>query len=126
VIGFDGTAFRALFAGGDPLTPASAPEGRFHHSGQFALYASLTPEGCAVAIKPLPAAPMIRLREIAAPVDLAADRLADLRGRPAASAVWQDIRAGGRTGFPDLGLFRCGPGGGGGRDALFLTLAPRV
>ena len=88
-----GPVWRAVFRGGDPLAPAAAPEGRFHHSGQFALYASLTPEGCAVAIKRY-LQPGDPLREIA-PLSIMTDRLADLRGQPAASMVWQDIRAGG-------------------------------
>lgn len=93
MIGFDGTAFRALFAGGDPLAPALAPAGRFHHSGQWALYASLTPEGCAVAIRRYlrpddPPRVVVALR--------VAGRMADLRGRAAASVVWQEERAAGR------------------------------
>jgi RES domain-containing protein len=87
VIGFDGTAFRALFAAADPLAPASAPEGRFHHSGQWALYASLTPEGCAVAIRRYlrpddPPRVVVALR--------VTGRMVDLRGRTEASVVWQD------------------------------------
>jgi hypothetical protein len=31
---FRGTLFRAMIAGADPLAPAQAPEGRFHHAGQ--------------------------------------------------------------------------------------------
>ncbi len=87
MIGFDGTAFRALFAAADPLAPASAPEGRFHHSGQWALYASLTPEGCAVAIRRYlrpddPPRVVVALR--------VTGRMVDLRGRTEASVVWQD------------------------------------
>lgn len=88
-----GPLFRAIFRGADPLAPAAAPEGRFHHSGQFALYASLTPEGCAVAIRRYLRADDPP-REIM-PLHLAAARLADLRGRPEVSAVWQDLRAAG-------------------------------
>ncbi len=47
---FAGIIWRAAFDGQSPLIAASAPEGRFLHSGQAALYASLTPEGCRVAI----------------------------------------------------------------------------
>lgn len=89
-----GPVWRAVFRGGDPLTPATAAEGRFHHSGQFALYTSLTPEGCAVAIRRY-LRPGDPLREIV-PLSITADRLADLRGQPAASLVWQDIRADGK------------------------------
>lgn len=88
-----GPVWRAVFRGGDPLAPAAAPEGRFHHAGQFALYASLTPEGCVVALRRYlrPGDPP---REIV-PLSITATRLADLRGQAAASVVWQDIRAGG-------------------------------
>ncbi len=91
---YAGTVWRAVFRGGDPLAPASAPEGRFHHSGQFAVYASLTPEGCAVAIRRY-LQPGDPLREIV-PLSITATRLADLSGQAAASVVWQDIRAGGK------------------------------
>lgn len=90
---YTGPVWRAVFRGGDPLAPAASPEGRFHHSGQFALYASLTPKGCAVAIRRY-VQPGDPLREIV-PLAITAARLADLRGQAAASVVWQDIRAGG-------------------------------
>ncbi|MBP9183969.1 MAG: RES family NAD+ phosphorylase [Fuscovulum sp.] len=69
------------------MAPASAPEGRFHHSGQWALYASLTPEGCAVAIRRYlrpddPPRVVVALR--------VTGRMVDLRGRTEASVVWQD------------------------------------
>lgn len=35
---------------GEILAPAHRPEGRFHHSGQKAIYLSETPEGCQVAM----------------------------------------------------------------------------
>jgi hypothetical protein len=86
-------AFRAIHAGADPLAPAQSPEGRFHHSGQWAIYASLTPEGCAVAIRRY-----LRADDpprVVVPLALGPLRLTDLRGRAEVSAVWQDIRAGG-------------------------------
>ena len=75
-----------------PDSPARAPEGRFHHSGQLAAYASLSAEGAAVAIRRylVDGAP----RDLVA-MRLSASRVADARGRPEASVVWQDIRAGG-------------------------------
>ena len=51
LIAFSGTVWRMIFAGRDPRAPVRSPEGRFHHSGQRALYTSLTPEGTAVAIR---------------------------------------------------------------------------
>jgi hypothetical protein len=90
---FDGTAFRALFAGADPLAPAHNPVGRFHHSGQWAIYTSLTPEGCAVAIRRYlrasdPVRTVVPLR--------VAGRMADMRGQSEVSVVWQDAWAAGR------------------------------
>jgi hypothetical protein len=77
-----------IWRGQDPLAPASTPEGRFHHDGQVALYTSLSAEGCGVAIRRY-------LRPDDSPrdlvplwVDLA--RVADLRGQPDLSVVWQD------------------------------------
>lgn len=82
-----------IAAGADPLRPASAPEGRFHHSGQTALYCSLTVEGTVVAMRRyLRATDPPRL---VVPLALRMARLADLRGNDKASVVWQDIRAGG-------------------------------
>ena len=42
--------WRILADGGDPLAGAQALEGRFHHDGQLALYAALTPEGAAASL----------------------------------------------------------------------------
>ncbi|MCE8547268.1 RES family NAD+ phosphorylase [Ruegeria pomeroyi] len=97
VIAFSGTVWRILFAdqAGAPTAPARAPEGRFHHSGQKALYASLTPEGAGVAIRRY-VGPQNPPRVIV-PLLVTDARLADLRGRPEVSVVWQDIRA---TGAP--------------------------
>ncbi len=98
-----GPVWRAVFAGADPLAPVGNPEGRFHHAGQWAIYTSLTPEGCAVAIRRyLRAGDPPR---VVVPLDLRPLRLADGRGRVELSAVWQDIRAGGAPAptwaFPD-------------------------
>lgn len=48
-----GRFWRSVFFGQEEylLTPARAPQGRWHHSGQPALYLSGTPEGCRVALK---------------------------------------------------------------------------
>ena len=86
------TLWRAVFAGVDPLAPVTWPEGRFHHSGQWAIYGSLTPEGCAVAIARY-------LREgdpprMVVPLQITA-RVLDCSGQPGLSVVWQDVRAGG-------------------------------
>lgn len=88
-----GPVWRAILAGADPLAPVGSPEGRFHHSGQWALYASLTPEGCAVAIRRYlrPDDPP----RVVVPLTLRPLRLADCRGQPELSVVWQDIRAAG-------------------------------
>ena len=61
----------------DLLTPARAPEGRWHHGGQQALYLSGSPEGCQVALK-------VYLRQDDGPrgiypLDVSARRIADLR-----------------------------------------------
>ena len=47
----EGTFYRLLPVGADPLAPAGHPQGRSHHSGQPALYPSASPEGCRVAVK---------------------------------------------------------------------------
>lgn len=75
-----------------PSAPATAPEGRFHHSGQVAAYASLSAEGAEVAIRRylVDGIPR-RLVELR----LDAERVADERGNLAASVVWQNLRAAG-------------------------------
>ena len=98
MIRYAGPLWRILFADqGDPLVPVSAPEGRFHHSGQTALYASLTSEGAAVAIKRYVSAgdkPRV-LQQFTAQLE----RLIDLRqlADPTdASVIWQDQRTAGQ------------------------------
>ncbi len=87
---FAGIIWRAAFKGQSPLIPASAPEGRFHHGGQTALYASLTPEGCRVAIRRyISADDPPRLIH---PLRFSADRVIDMSGRPELGIVWQDLR----------------------------------
>ncbi|WP_342586531.1 RES family NAD+ phosphorylase [Leisingera sp. ANG-DT] len=93
LLNFSGTVWRILFRSqaDRPLAPARAPEGRFHHSGQLALYTSLSAEGAGIAIRRYVSSddpPRIIL-----PLQVKDIRLADLRGRPEVSAVWQDIRA---------------------------------
>ena len=97
MIPFRGTVWRLLFAGAldRAASPGPSPEGRFHHSGQPALYTSLTREGCGIAIRRYLRAD--DAPRVLVPLDIDADRIADLRGAGAASAVWQDIRA---TGAP--------------------------
>ncbi|WP_317627356.1 RES family NAD+ phosphorylase [Rhodalgimonas zhirmunskyi] len=73
-----------------PATPAKAPEGRFHHSGQVAAYASLSAEGAAVAIQRYLTDGQARML---VPMWLEARRVVDHRGDPGASIIWQDVRA---------------------------------
>ena len=75
-----------------PLIAAQAPVGRFHHSGQVAAYASLSVEGVEVAMR--------RylddgVKRVIVPMWLSSNQVADERGNPKASVVWQDIRAAG-------------------------------
>lgn len=73
-----------------PAAPARAPEGRFHHGGQVAAYASLTVEGTVVAIQRYLGD---GVRRVLVPMWLEAERVVDARGNPAASLVWQETRA---------------------------------
>lgn len=75
-----------------PTVPAQAPEGRFHHGGQIAAYASLSAEGAGVAIRRYLGDGIVRQL---VPMWLEAARVADQRGNPAASVVWQDLRGAG-------------------------------
>jgi len=87
-----GTLWRAVFDSADPLAPVTGPEGRFHHSGQWAIYGSLTAAGCAVAI-----ARYLRAGDpprVVVPLQVSALVL-DCSGQPDLSMVWQDVRAGG-------------------------------
>jgi len=95
MIAFEGSLWRILSADHpDPLAPVRGGEGRFHHSGQPALYASLSAEGAGVAIQRYvsPNDPPRILQRLTARLT----RLVDLRELPdpgVASVVWQDIRA---------------------------------
>lgn len=97
---WSGTVWRIMWANAaDPLTPVQSPEGRFHHSGQTAIYTSLSAEGAGVAIKRY-LRPNDPPRVIAA-IEVQATRILDLRQPDAlpdhiptnASVVWQDVRA---------------------------------
>ncbi|CUJ84613.1 hypothetical protein RUE5091_00240 [Ruegeria denitrificans] len=87
---FSGPVWRILFLSQSdaPLDPARAPEGRFHHSGQVALYASLSAEGAGIAIRRYisPDDPP----RIVQQAQVTGAKLVDLRGRPEVSIVWQD------------------------------------
>lgn len=76
-----------------PAVPAKAPEGRFHHSGQIATYASLSAEGAGVAVRRYlnDGHPRMLI-----PMWLEAEQVVDERGNRAASIIWQGIRASGR------------------------------
>lgn len=94
LIRFSGPVWRLLprLVAETPAAPAHAPEGRFHHSGQVAAYASLSAEGAAVAIKRYLGDGVER---VLVPMWFDAERVADERGNRAASVVWQDIWEGG-------------------------------
>lgn len=76
-----------------PTAPANAPEGRFHHSGQTAAYASLSAEGANVAIQRYLNDGVARMLM---PMWLTAQHVVDIRSEPAASLVWQNQRATGK------------------------------
>lgn len=75
-----------------PAAAARAPEGRFHHSGQTACYASLTSEGAKVAIQRYL---NDKTERKLVPMRLKADRVADERDNIKASVIWQDLRSNG-------------------------------
>jgi len=91
---FDGPVWRILpqVLVGTPAKPARAPEGRFHHSGQIAAYASLSAEGASVAIQRYLGDQIARKL---VPMWLKSDCIIDERGNRAASVIWQDIRVSG-------------------------------
>ncbi len=98
MIPFHGTVWRILSADRADVAcePARHPEGRFHYSGQVALYASLSVEGAAVALRRY-----VRAGDpsrVIVPLEITAQAMDDLRGTPdqaQASVVWQDGRASG-------------------------------
>lgn len=79
---------KALMA--TPAIPAAAPEGRFHHSGQVAVYASLSAEGATVAIRRYLADGVPR---VLVPMWLDASAVVDIRDDRGPSIIWQDVRA---------------------------------
>lgn len=94
LVQFSGPVWRLLptALASTPAALAGATEGRFHHSGQPAAYASLSAEGAAVAIQRYLVDGVPR---VLVPMWLNASAVADERGNPAASIVWQDLRASG-------------------------------
>jgi len=92
---FAGPVWRWLSSSlvGTPTIPPKAPNGRFHHSRQIAAYASLSAEGAEVAIQRYLGDGVARML---VPMWLDAARVADVRGNPKASMVWQDISKAGR------------------------------
>ncbi|WP_299944095.1 RES family NAD+ phosphorylase [uncultured Ruegeria sp.] len=89
---FSGPVWRILFhsQSDNPLAPARAPEGRFHHSGQFALYASFSVEGAGIAIKRYVS--KNDLPRVIQRFQISKARLLDIRGQASASIVWQQLR----------------------------------
>lgn len=90
LVRFSGPVWRLMprLIADTPAAPANAPQGRFHHSGQVAAYASLSAEGAAVAIKRYLDDEVER---VLVPMWLDAECVADERGNRSASVVWQDI-----------------------------------
>ncbi|WP_051927402.1 RES family NAD+ phosphorylase [Ruegeria halocynthiae] len=89
---FSGPVWRILFLSqiNAPLAPSKAPEGRFHYSGQTALYASRSAEGAAVAIRRYVSA--CDPPRVIQKARISGARLADLRSHTKASIIWQGIR----------------------------------
>lgn len=96
LITFAGPVWRLMAAHlvHQPAAPAVASEGRFHHSGQAAVYASLSPEGASVAVRRYLTDGISRLL---VPLWLCANVVADARGDGSASIIWQDQRAAGEA-----------------------------
>ena len=94
LVQFSGPVWRLLptALAATPAALAGTTEGRFHHSGQPAAYASLSAEGAAVAVQRYLADGVPRLL---VPMWLNASAVADETGNPQASIVWQDLRASG-------------------------------
>ena len=93
---FDGPVWRLLpeSLADTPMIAAQAPEGRFHHSGQVAAYASLSAEGAVVALRRYLDDGINR---VLVPMWLKSDHVVDQRGNSDASVVWQDDRAAGKV-----------------------------
>ena len=77
-----------------PLAPARAPEGRFHHGGQIAIYTSLTAQGAGTAIQRYLADDT--RPKVIVPLLVEVSNLLDMRGVAediqATTMVWQDSR----------------------------------
>jgi len=93
---FNGPVWRLLptSLADTPLISAQAPVGRFHHSGQVAVYASLSVEGVAVAMRRYL---NDGIKRSLVPMWLKSDHVSDERGNSDASVVWQDIHASGEV-----------------------------
>ena len=92
-----GRFWRSTFLGneGQLLEPARAPQGRWHHDGQQALYLSMSPDGCRIALKVYQRTGDPQ-RGIF-PVQVSADRIVDLR--------IADIRKGMAISLADIHVF---------------------
>lgn len=90
---YSGLVWRIMFADQAEQTcePVPSPIGRFHHSGQVALYTSCTEEGASVAIKRYVKSD--DSKRIIVPLRVNAERIYDIRKTDLsnqASMVWQD------------------------------------
>jgi len=100
---FSGVVWRIMFAdmADNPRALANAPEGRFHHDAQAAIYTSLTAKGAGVALRRYLSASDPPRAII--PLEVKELRVLDLRIRPdtatpaPTSVKWQDERARGLT-----------------------------
>ncbi|MBT9385215.1 RES family NAD+ phosphorylase [Pseudooceanicola sp. CBS1P-1] len=92
---FEGPVWRIIPSAdlAEPGLPARAPVGRFHHSGQIAIYASLSAEGAGIAIRRYLSDGVARML---VPMWLSVERAADESANRAASVVWQDLHAAGK------------------------------
>lgn len=97
MIPFAGTLWRIL-AKENAHRPL-APEGRFHHTGQTAIYTSLTAQGAGVAIQRY--LKVDNRPKVIVPLLVKAAKILDMRRTAedvlASTMVWQDVRA---TGAP--------------------------
>lgn len=89
---FSGIVWRILFSDRavQACHPVSSPIGRFHHSGQTALYTSCTQEGAGIAIKRYVSAG--DPTRVIVPLQINADRIYSVRDSDLssqASMVWQ-------------------------------------
>lgn len=93
---FSGTIWRILAqeSAYSPLAPAQAPEGRFHHDGQIAIYTSLTAQGAGIAIQRY--LKQDTRPKVIVPLLIEAANILDMRGTAdnikSTTLVWQDMR----------------------------------